>query len=330
MHGCWMMNLSAQAAVTGVAAAALLACTDPPKGGEQQGGANIPDVARVERAQGNADGPEFRTADELLLALERADEGMVSLTGEMVYDRITEIQGDHQVNLGRLYFVTGLSRDGKITGQRRFAIRFDRRIIDDVVRSEESIFIFDGEWLVEKNPGERLYVKRQVVPPGESFDPLRIGEGPMPLPIGQKREDIIGRYNVELLGATDGLSVPRSADAREMSWADGVRRFVQARTAYQLKLVPHPEHAEGEDLVEIRLWYIREGNGQLLPRMARTVSRAGDVSLVRLVDVQVQMAGEAENPSARVPPAVLDTSEPTSDWHIQVIDWRGRAPAAGR
>ena len=40
-----------------------------------------------------------------------------------------------------------------------------------------------GEWFVEKLGNDKQMFKRAIIAPGEKIDPLRIGEGPFPLPI---------------------------------------------------------------------------------------------------------------------------------------------------
>jgi hypothetical protein len=315
MHG--RLTMLASLLVLAGLAAPLTACAQPSVRGEQPA---------VEQVEPRGPDREFRTADELLTALEVADRGLVSLAAGVRYDRTDVIAQDQQVSLGRLYFVTGLDPDGQLRGQRKFAIRFDRTVVDGAIRLEDKYYIFDGEWLVERLPEQKLFIKRQVVPPGEAFDPLRIGEGPMPLPIGQKREDILSRYTADLLDPADGLGPDAIADPEEHS---ELQRFVS--DSYQVRLVPRTDWESQQDFSEVRLWYTRGPGGNLLPRMARTISRNGDVSLVRLVGVQVQMAGAPENPQARVPAEALDTSLPRdrSEWHIQIVDWRGRAPEPG-
>jgi hypothetical protein len=310
----------------------------------EQGQPPAPETAQEIRAQDEprsraiSEPGEFRTADELLTALEDADAGMVSLTAGIRYDRTAVIQSDRQVYFGRLYFVTGNRLQGEQTagadqplpggpraaerqGNRKFAIHFDTRVVDDVVRNDQSSFIFDGEWLVEKNERERLFIKRQVVPPGENFDPLRIGDGPMPLPIGQKREDILKRYTAQLVEPTAGLQPPADPLPEELEEANAQAAFV--RGSYQIRLIPRPE-IQDDEFREIRLWYVRGIDGHLLPRMARTIARTGDVSLVQLGVVQVQMQDGPVNPQAQVPAPLLDTTVPREGWHVQITDWRGQ------
>jgi hypothetical protein len=290
-------------------------------------------------AQAPAAAPgEFATADGLLNALERADENLVSLTAEIQYDRTFELQGDRQLRTGKLYFVSGKSIAAPAGGQppaeppaRKFAVSFKDLLVGTTYREEPKIYIFDGQWLVEKYPKENppLFIKRQVVPPGEKFDPLRIGEGPFPLPIGQKTGEIEARFSVELLPAAAGLEADANADAADKAVSDNLKAFVAGST--QIKLTPKPQFAPDENFTEIHLWYKRDKAGNLLPRMARTIDKSNNVSIVQLINVAVQRTGEAANQAASVPTEMLDTQQPVSGWDVQVIPWQKPAaqPASG-
>ncbi len=242
------------------------------------------------------------SADDLLRELETADADLRALAADLRYDRTFELAGDRQVRVGRLFFE---SPPGGAGAGRRFAIRFDRLELGDRLEEETKFYVFDGEWLVEKLPAEKLFFKRQVAPPGSSFDPLRIGQGPLPIPIGQKREDILSRYTADLLPSDDGLD------------SDALRAF--ALGAYQLRLVPRAETAADEEFTEVRLWYRRgaDAKGPLLPRMARTINHAGDVSVVQLINVKL-------NAQAEIPAGVMDTASPGTGWDVQVTEYRGR------
>lgn len=253
---------------------------------------------------------EIKTADDLLAALETADQNLSTLTADLRYDRTFEVAGDEQTRWGALTFRTESSADG--APRRSFAILFRQLQVGDRVRDERQEYIFDGQWLLEKRPDEtpKQYVKRQVVPPGERFDPLRIGEGFMPLPIGQRRADIVSRYDAELLAPDAGLDT------------DELREF--AKGAYQLKLTPRADRTDRDQFREIRLWYRRgtEGDGSLLPRMARTVNRAGDIALVRMIKVKI---------NGRIDATALSTATPDhrQGWDGQIMDWRGEVQAPG-
>ncbi len=266
----------------------------------------------------------FTTADELLAALEEADKGLKTLTADLIYDRTFATAGDQQSRKGKLYFVVSGSgdnggprgSDAASSASRKFAIHFDTIIIGGRTDTDPRQYIFDGQWLLEKYPKDKRATKRQVVPPGEKFDPLRIGEGPMPIPIGQKRADILGRYAATLLAASDGLDANEEKDLIE---------FVAG--SYQLKLVPRPERASEEKFTEIRLWYRADADGRILPRMAKTINAlagepgdTGDESLVRLLGV-VQ--------NGAIPAGAIDTQIPEG-WDSQTIPFREAATRSGR
>jgi outer membrane lipoprotein-sorting protein len=148
-------------------------------------------------------------------------------------------------------------------------------------------------------------IKREVVPAGRAFDPLKIGEGPFPVPIGQKRDDILKRFVAELLPAEDGIVGNVPSDTQKL------KDFVTKAKAYQLKLTPKP--GQDQDFKEVRLWYApQEKTGILLPVMARTVNQQDDVSVVELVDVKLN--GE--------PPAEVFDAQAPDGWAVTVEELR--------
>jgi len=254
---------------------------------------------------------DIETADDLLRALETAGNDVRQLSALVRYIKTFDIQGDTQKREGRLAFVSTPAADGASEGDdvsydRRFAIAFERLELDNGRRIEDAStgylerYIFDGEWLAEVRPFDKQFIRRQVVAPGEKWDPLRLGEGPFPIPIQQRRADILERFDAELL---DGLD-------------DVVQRSVRgvAGKCYQLRLTPKAE-ANEKDLQEIRVWYQRD---TMLPRMAKTISQSGDESFVLLKDLQI-------NGDAEVSEAELTTAPPKdrAGWNITVEPYAG-------
>jgi len=188
-----------------------------------------------------------------------------------------------------------------------------------VQRNEDRTYIFDGQWFMEKDAVGKFYQKRQVAPPGERVDPLRLGQGPIAIPIGQRKKDILDRFDVELLPSDAGLDVPKDAPRSEKEAAE--RRKADVDGAWQLHLTPKPRFAEEEDFTDIRLWYKRGPDGSILPRMARTVNKQSDVSNVLLINDQAQRSGRPENPKASVPAEVMDTTPPQG-WDGRTAEWR--------
>ncbi|MFM9957512.1 MAG: hypothetical protein ACKVZJ_05520 [Phycisphaerales bacterium] len=258
---------------------ALLMAVVPLAGGGApvEGGAAGAAPAPVAAA---AASPTFSNAEALLDALEKADAGLVSFEADIEYDRRFELQGDQHIRRGRLFFKSEppeAPADGADGKRAVFAVQFHELQIDNSIRTEEQTFVFDGEWFIERNAAAKRFIKRQVAMPGERINPLRLGEGPFPVPIGQKKADILARYEARL--------APREESLENEDHLKGA--FLEGTT--QLVLTPRAEF-DRDELREIRLWYRSEDGGRLLPRLTRTLDRKGDVSLVRLVGMKVNSA----------------------------------------
>jgi hypothetical protein len=247
--------------------------------------------------------PKFQDAESMLDALEQADRGMTTFASSIVYDRRFMLQDDRHVRTGKLYFqVRGSDGDRLV---RSFGVHFNHLLIDNVNREERSAWIFDGEWLVEKRFAQKQYVARQIARPGQRLDPLRLGQGRLPLPIGQRKVDILARYDVRLLPPDDGFEPGDAATANYATFVSD---------AQQLELTPKP--GMGEDQFRtIRLWYGRLADGRLVPKLSRTVDRKGDEIFVQLIGPRI---------NEPLPEGVTDIARPAhgTGWDVQIE--RGR------
>lgn len=279
-----------------------------------------PTVRTDEAAKEKAVG-EFASADELLAALESADKDMKSLSCDLLWSKEFYLGGDTHTRTGKLFFVderVGAApvKEGAAAEKRRkFAVQIEAMKMqggDDTkgarLNQARVDYVFDGRTLVERKPDEKRILKHQLGSKAGA-DPLKIGEGPIPLPIGQKREDILSRFNVELLPAETDL-VPKDADLE-----DDVVKLVQAKATgcVQLKLTPKAEHERECTFKEARLWFKRmpgvgDQPGRLLPQMARAKDKQDNTDTVLLIGVKVNV----EVTSA------FDTSVPKG-WEEQVL-----------
>lgn len=290
----------------GVLAAALVVAGAAVAGG--QGEAPV--------AEQGAAAPVIATVEDLLTALETADAGIDTFQARVLYDRFMRLQGDRITRIGGLAFrVDEPAKDGK-PARRTFSVLFDQTFIDNVLRTEPTHMVFDGEWLVEKNDADKVFTARQVTRPGEPIDPLRLGEGPMPLPIGQRKDDILKRFDATLLAAADGVGAPEDATEEERAMAE--RRLAFVENTHQLHMVPHESTARDLGLADVRLWYEK---GTLYPRLARTVTPAGDVSWVQLIGIKVNQP---------LPQGVMTVVRPLEEngWQVEVIEFREGVEAA--
>ena len=254
---------------------------------------------------------EIRTPQQLLVALERVDDLVETLSADIQYDKRFRLQGDQHVRRGKLYYRAtrdvGAGDGARARPDRAFEIDFQDLWLVTAGRKEadRQTWVFDGQWLIEKRPEKKQFIAREIAGPGEEFDPLSIKEGIMPIPIGQRAADVLERFDVELVPHPEGL-----AD-------EPVTLVTFASGCYQLKLVPKASFESEAKFKEIRLWYEKE---TLMPRMSRAVDRKGDVSFVQLLNVER---------NERLPRGVMVVTAPPEEagWDVQV-EYR-RAAAEG-
>jgi len=212
-------------------------------------------------------------ADQWLKRIEHKSRDVKTLAANLRYDRNNGLTGSKQRRFGMLQYTAGPPA--------RFAIYFDRLLTGRRPVQQNRWYVYDGQWLVEKQEDQKLFVKHRVaVPdpanPGRHRDPLALGEGPFPVPVGQRREEIVKRFNVRVMAPT------------EEDPANTVR----------LRLEPKPGHRI--DFTYIDLWYDRD---TLLPRRVYAVDH----------DSQDEMVVDLSEMTINTPiaAAVFDTTAPS-------------------
>ena len=181
-----------------------------------------------------AQAPQFADADALLTAVERTADSLRDFRANITLETTDDVTGDTERRLGQLVFV---QEEGK-PATRRFAVVFER-FIDGSGRMDERPvrYIYADGWLTEADFKQRTLVRRQLARAGEQYDPLKPGEGPVPLPIGQRRADVLARFDASLATAPDATLLLKSA-----------------RPMVGVRLKPKPGMAD-RDLVEASVWY---------------------------------------------------------------------------
>lgn len=269
--------------------------------------AKAPELIGTVRVMG-----EPKNVDELLSALESADQGIRTFQTGVMYDRLFVLQGDRHIRFGDLFYQVVPAPEGAPNQRprRTFSIDFRTLIVDGVKRDDRNTWVFDGQWLVEKRPAAKQYIARQVARPEDPMDPLGLGESPIPFPIGQKKSAILGRYDATMLKPFDGLAPSKDADPEEVK--DFAQRRENVKDTHQLRLIPRGSFADEDQFKEVRLWYTKE---RFLPRMARTINRAGDESTVLLINTKVNVD---------LPAGAIDIEPPPTGegWDVQIDSGR--------
>ncbi|MCA9290801.1 MAG: hypothetical protein KDA25_06710, partial [Phycisphaerales bacterium] len=134
------------------------------------------------------------SVDALLDALERSGRDLTGFTADVVLHKWDGVTERREIRAGRFIYDANPE-----TKRRRFAVLFDRTVVNNRQEDDRQHYIFADGWLVEVYAARKQFIKRQIVPPGQVFDPLRLGEGPFPLPIGQAKADVLRRFEVSAI-----------------------------------------------------------------------------------------------------------------------------------
>lgn len=257
-------------------------------------------------ATGSATG--FADARALLDALAERDRAIDTLTGQVRLTAIQALQGDTQRRTGRLAIKTvrGGGEAGGVPDRRLYAVHFRSLQIDRRVEDIDERYIFDGRWLVEEHPGEKQFIKREIVPTGRTLDPMDLmRDAPFWVSVGDDADRVLRDYDAALHGAADGL-----ADNPELAGLAAL-----AEGCVQLELTPREGSPGEDDWRSVRIWFEPT---TLLPRLYVKEEWTGDLQIAELFGV---------GQNAELPEAIFDTTtpEPGSGWQVQVSPWRGRS-----
>lgn len=248
----------------------------------------------------------YTSPAELLAALAAKDQDIKSLVGEVRFTTIQALEGDVQTRHGWLSLRTDHARE-----HRDYAVHFDQLIVDRRLEVIDEHYAFDGQWFVERLPGEKQFNKRQLVPDGETLDPMELmRDAPFWVSLGRDTDRVLSSYDAELLGATDWLL--GNEDFPELS---GLSTLVEG--CVQLKLKPKPGSVLEDDWDHVRIWV---DEATLLPRLYVKAEWTGNLQIVELFGVQT---------NEPIEDSVFSTETPTdrAGWNIQISPWRGKAAA---
>ncbi len=103
--------------------------------------------------------------------------------------------GETDINMGRIWYQRTKN------GRTRFDIHFSILAVDGAIARHHADhdIIFDGRWLIDRNGSAKIYRKIEVAPPGAHFNPLKLGEGPIPIPIGQRPETVLREFKITVV-----------------------------------------------------------------------------------------------------------------------------------
>jgi hypothetical protein len=213
----------------------------------------------------------------ILDAAEAAGERLDAMACTVIIEKRDALTDDVERRRGRLVL------SGMAGPSRRIGLRIDQ-FIDGTGRASEDrrSFLYADGWLIERDDARRQLIERQLVPEGATMDPLQPGEGPLALPVGARRADVLASYVV-----TVG-QLPESALWKDLPSVD------------TLRLVPRAGTAAARDTAALVVAWDRT---TALPIAVVRDSTEGDRTIARLRSVEVGPLNDADRALVDLPAA---------------------------
>lgn len=231
----------------------------------------------------------------LLDHVQNSADDLTSFTGKIIYEKEDAVLGRKEIRTGEIIYRLEPKADKK--KRQSFAVVFDSLIVNNVKRKYEKHYIFSDRWLAEVDHENKQFIKRELVRPGDELDPLKLGEGPFPLPIGQQKAEVLARFDVT------PLEVPK----------DG--RLKDLQNVHGLLLTPKAGTPEAKEFTQVELFYDQATN---LPIGINAIEKNGDRKTVRLSDVQRNVMLD----EAQLKKLSVETPDPGAGWDVDVRAWK--------
>jgi hypothetical protein len=236
---------------------------------------------------------EPATAEALLDRLEVDAASLEDFTTKFQYRKYDDLMMETTITIGTLTFDNRSSDEGG----RRFTVEFEREGVGAEFRDRHQEWVFDGTWLLERDTDLKQAKRRQVVGPGEAFDPFSLDEGLFPLPVGQAKSEVLARFEAAL------VDLPPIDQADEQ--AAFLSKTLKPDEVFGLLLTPKPGTPAAEEFATVTIYYDR---ATLLPAGVDAVKTNRNRDIVLL---------GARQRNAGVDDSRFDTSLPTDpSWRV--------------
>lgn len=221
----------------------------------------------------------------ILDALDAQTLAMRTFASRVRMDSYDDLADETERRFGRVVLQIEPSTDGG-RANRIAAVVFERTI-EPSGRARERLehYVYRDGVLSDYDHEAKRLTRRRLVAEGDDHDPLRLGEGPVPIPIAQRKADIVAAFDVSV-----GPAIP----ARILSDAADVRG---------LHLVPKPGTRMAEDgrIAAIDLWV----RGDAAEPVAVEIHEPdGDRTALRFLKPTMNQSLGDDDQRRLVPPAV--------------------------
>jgi hypothetical protein len=246
-------------------------------------------VAAPATTTATATAPALDVAPDVLAILRRLESaGRADRVAAVEHTSESLIMGDVEHRTGKVYYQAA---DAEAETPARFRISFRTLRQGDGPKVLNPVdYAFDGEWFTVRKPKIKQMIRYQVAAPGRKADPLRLGRGPFPVPLGQRAEEVVEVFKVTR--KPPGKKAPENAD--------------------RLKLTTRPRHRRGLNLLWLEMWVDRKTG---LPVKIVAEDKSEYVTTVVFSDF--------ESPEA-FPAKTFHLPKPPVGWTYRVEKFKGK------
>jgi outer membrane lipoprotein-sorting protein len=135
------------------------------------------------------------SVNEILDALDARGKNLKNFSATAVLTDTDMSTGDSTINTGKAL----LQRKGQ--DDARVRIHFTTQQLGNMIFKVDHDYMLDNGVLDERDYLKKHETINQVLKPGTKLDLFKLGEGPFPLPLGQKRENVLANFQVEKMAA---------------------------------------------------------------------------------------------------------------------------------
>jgi hypothetical protein len=154
--------------------------------------------------------------DRILTRLEKKRDEIRDFQSDIRYQLYEVIPDARRTQTGLMRY-----RAGTDQSRARFMVHFDSlyQDTDDIRIKQKEWFCFDGRMFREIREHTKNAIDREVVHEGEKIDPFELGQGPFPMPFGQKKAEMLKNFDIVMKNdpkqpAMDHIVLTPKADTR--------------------------------------------------------------------------------------------------------------------
>jgi outer membrane lipoprotein-sorting protein len=134
---------------------------------------------------------QVSSIDQILDALDVRGDSLKDFTADVKLQEEDAAVGNVVVRTGKIWFQRLPNDDA------RMRLTLDKKQVKDKTIDEKLEYVYSQGWLTDRDYRRQLNVRRQMVRPGEKVNLLKLGEGPLPLPLGQDKADVHKMFEVK-------------------------------------------------------------------------------------------------------------------------------------